>query len=196
MVKRNWLMIAGTMLLVSLFFFWPATPGQADGNPWHTIPHNAGHFRPPIHFGQVDEPIRPDRPGAGPQATTSLVFTPQNIQSAYNFGTYVGGSGKTIAIIDAFGDPTLTTDISTFDGKFGLTGANVNVFYPDGKPVITRNNQSDAAGWAVETALDVEWAHANAPKATIDLVVAYDDTFGHILNAIEYASGQSQLLSQ
>lgn len=192
MVKQIWLMIVGIMLLISFFVWSPATPGQAADDHWNTIPHNAGHFRPPIHFGQVDMPLRPDRPGAGPSATSSIVYTPQNIQSAYNFVTSAGGSKITIAVIDAYGDPTLTTDLSTFDSKFGLTAANVNVFYPDGKPAITRSNQSDAAGWAIETALDVEWAHANAPGATIDLVVAYDDTFGHLLDAIEYASGQGQ----
>jgi subtilase family serine protease len=191
MVKQKWLMIVGIIIILILpLSSIAATPVQADSNPWTTVQRQPGHFGPPIHFGQVATPIRPDRQGSGPSGTTAVVYPPLTIQNAYSFVSTANGTGKTIAIIDAFGDPTLNNDVSTFDSKFNLSQASVNVYYPDGQPVITRANNSDAAGWAVETALDVEWAHANAPGATIDLVVAYDDTFQHLLNAIEYASGQ------
>jgi subtilase family serine protease len=192
MVKQKWLMILGIVILFLLpVFSLTVTPVGADSNPWRTVQHQSGHYSPPIHYGQVDRPLRPDRPGQGPHGTTAVVYTPSNIQTAYSFGNLANGTGKTIAIIDAFGDPTLNADVSTFDGSYGLsTSWTPNIYYPDGKPVINRSNQADAAGWAVETALDVEWAHANAPNATIDLIVAYDDTFQHLLDAVNYSSDQ------
>jgi subtilase family serine protease len=44
------------------------------------------------------------------------------------------------------------------------------------------------AGWALETALDVEWAHAIAPDANIDLVEASSDSLAALFGAVSYAS--------
>ena len=187
MPKPKWLGIIAVLLLLPLFSI-AAAPAQADSNQWKTMHSQPGHFRSPIHYGQVARPIRPDKSGAGPTAT-SVVYTPQNIQTAYSFVANDKGTGKTIAIVAAFGDPTLAADVTAFNSRFSLSPAGkVNTYYPDGQPSST--NSSDAAGWAIETALDVEWAHANAQGATIDLVVAYDDSFQHLLNAVKYACGQ------
>ncbi len=90
------------------------------------------------------------------------------------------GSGVTIAIIDAFGDPSLSTDLSNFDVKYGLSAPSLTVINVGGTP---RRN----SGWALETALDVEWAHAIAPGATIRLYIGVDNSFAHLLNAINSA---------
>ncbi len=58
----------------------------------------------------------------------------------------------------------------------------MNIFYPDGVP------KKPNSGWAVETALDVEWAHAIAPSATIDLVIALDSSLGHIFDGISFVA--------
>src|SRR5439155_7369476 len=47
-----------------------------------------------------------------------------------------------------------------------------------------------AAGWSVETALDVEWAHAIAPKANILLVEAHSSSIGDLMSAVDYARNQ------
>src|SRR5262249_10492887 len=47
------------------------------------------------------------------------------------------------------------------------------------------------AGWAVETSLDVEWAHAVAPGASILLVEATSSAFSNLDTAISYAAKQS-----
>src|SRR5262245_57365662 len=54
-------------------------------------------------------------------------FTPSQITHAYGFDTvtFTGGvvgdgSGQTIAIVDAFDDPTILSDLQTFDAKYGL----------------------------------------------------------------------------
>ena len=141
-----------------------------------------GAIRPPIRYAAVAAPARPNKPGHGPKST-SVVYPPATIQTAYDFGTYAnsGGKGQTIAVVDAYGDPTLTADLAAFDTKFNLPTPTVNVYIPDGAPSATNSS------WAIETALDVEWAHANAPYATIDLVEAPDSSFQHLLDAVAYA---------
>ena len=96
----------------------------------------------------------------------------KDMQSAYGAtpllsGGY-GGKGQTVAIIDAYGDPTIYQDLATFDKEFGLPKANLTVI-----PVGTYEPSNGITyGWDAETALDVEAAHAMAPFAHINLVVA------------------------
>jgi subtilase family serine protease len=58
----------------------------------------------------------------------------------------------------------------------------VNYYYPDGLP-----RKSDS-NWAVEVALDVEWAHAVAPQATIDLIIGLDNSLQHLYDAVQYVA--------
>ncbi len=109
------------------------------------------------------------------QATPDLVipyaFVPSQIASAYNFTweyhSGYTGAGITIGIVDAYGDPNLAYDLKAFDELNGLPPANLSVSYPEGKP----GNGTYNASWALETATDVEWAHAMAPNATILLYI-------------------------
>jgi subtilase family serine protease len=99
-------------------------------------------------------------------------FSPAQELAAYGFNQLAlsqPGLGKTIAIVDAYIAPNITTDLTTFDTKFGLPTINLTVI-PDGA---TRSDPS--GGWELETALDVEWAHAVAPYAKIVLVEAAND---------------------
>ncbi len=112
-------------------------------------------------------------------------YTPQELATAYNIPSKLTGKGETIVIIDAYGDTTVTQDLNVEDSTFGLPAANLNVIYPDGQPVIDPTN-ADEVDWSGEIALDVESAHAIAPAATIDLVIAKSDQDADILSALQY----------
>ena len=113
-------------------------------------------------------------------------YTPNEIRQAYSFvplySRGINGTGTRIAIVDAFGSPTLSSDLTSFDSLTGLPSATVNQYFPDGPP-----RQRDS-GWATETSLDVEWAHAIAPAATIDLVVAFSSSLASIYDAILFVA--------
>jgi len=123
---------------------------------------------------------------ASPTTLGAPPFTPLELRRAYNFEPLylrgINGSGTRIAIVDAFGDPTLSSDLARFDAMTGLPNPTVNFFFPDGQPKRT------SSSWAVETSLDVEWAHAIAPGATIDLVVAFDASLGSIFDGIAFVA--------
>ena len=112
--------------------------------------------------------------------------TPDSIRNAYDIPATVdgvpAGTGQTIVIVDAFGSPTVRSDLETFSAQFGLPAPKLNVLYPAGKP--TWQGTANQLGWAQETSLDVQWAHAVAPGATIDLVVA-PTNYGNSLNLAE-----------
>ena len=113
-------------------------------------------------------------------------YVPSDIRKAYEFlplyAQGIEGNGTSIVIIDAYGDPKLSSDLSSFDSLTNLPSPTLNVYYPNGFP-ITRDS-----GWALETALDVEWSHAIAPTAIIDLVIAPNSSVGYIYDAISYVA--------
>ncbi|HEY1332024.1 MAG TPA: S53 family peptidase [Actinomycetota bacterium] len=101
-------------------------------------------------------------------------YAPFQIQNAYDLNTLYGqgldGTGQTIAIVDSFGSPTIEADLAQFDSDFGLPAPpNFNIITPAG-PIPPFDPNSDMFNWAVETSLDVEWAHSVAPGANILLV--------------------------
>jgi subtilase family serine protease len=114
-------------------------------------------------------------------------YTPQEIRKAYDVPSSSTGAGQTIVIVDAYGSPTLLSDLQTFDSTMGLQDPKVNVIYPGGSPTYNPLQSHLEWDWAFETSLDVEWSHAIAPQATIDLVVAANND-GNVLNgAVQYA---------
>lgn len=112
---------------------------------------------------------------------TGVSYTPEQIKTAYSYGSSTG-TGETIAIIDAYGSSTLTSDLNCFDTQFGLAAPNLNVVTPFGKVHGSNNN------WGLETTLDVEWAHAMAPDATILLIITPSSSLSYLVNdAVPYA---------
>lgn len=118
-------------------------------------------------------------------------FTPTSMQNSYNLPPLYAagneGQGVTIAIIDSFGNPNMASDLANFDTQMGLPHmcGEPGAACGPGTPTFTHvywngttqvkspppNSQGtglqERDGWVVETALDVEWAHAMAPEANI-----------------------------
>jgi subtilase family serine protease len=114
-------------------------------------------------------------------------YEPFQLQKAYNlaplFSRGIEGQGETIVIVDAFGSPSIASDLRTFDSQLGLPNPpSFQVITPEGPITTTPANCtsvysptgpdlcSDYYGWTDETSLDVEWSHVMAPKANILLV--------------------------
>ncbi|MEO7752751.1 MAG: S53 family peptidase [Terracoccus sp.] len=114
-------------------------------------------------------------------------YTPALIRKAYDIPATWTGKGQSIVIVDAYGSPTAQSDLDVFSDTFGLPRTHLNVYCPAGCPATMTAHKGQPAGWAGETSLDVQWAHAVAPEATINLVVA-PNNYGSSLNvAVRYA---------
>jgi subtilase family serine protease len=137
--------------------------------------------------GQLDQVI--DHPivryvpkGLAPAVSGPTGYTPSQLRKAYGLDQITGtGTGIKIAIVDAYGSPTIQSDLNFFDSTFGLPAITLTIAQPGGVP-------GPNAGWAVETALDVEWAHAIAPGASILLVEAPSTDALDLLSAVDYAT--------
>jgi subtilase family serine protease len=105
---------------------------------------------------------------------TEPCYQPAQLQTAYNeqplFKRGITGKGQTIVIVDSFGSPTIRSDLRSFDNAFGLPAPpSFRIISPAGR-VPRYNGSGIELGWAGETTLDVDWAHAIAPGASILLV--------------------------
>jgi subtilase family serine protease len=109
------------------------------------------------------------------------------------------GGARAIAIVDAFDDPNAYADLQTFSTQFGLQAITPSsfqvVFAPHGDVTpgsctgaATRPPTAKGTGWDLEESLDIEWAHAMAPLATLYLVEAQSNSFRDLNCAITIAS--------
>jgi subtilase family serine protease len=119
--------------------------------------------------------------------TPGCGYSPSNIYGAYNLnGLYAegyNGTGQTVVIIDWCGSPTIRQDANVFSKRFGLpalTASNFNI--------INVGGPSACSGVDMEINLDVEWSHAIAPGAKIDLVVPPTADFEDVDEAVYYAA--------
>lgn len=124
-------------------------------------------------------------------------YTPPMIQAAYNLNALYAegfdGSGQTIGIIDWCGSLTIQRDANAFSAKFGLpklTSSNFAITYI---PTVSTCQAMDQT----EINIDVEWAHAIAPGANINLIVPPSASFSDVdeaeLTAVVY--GLANVLS-
>jgi len=141
----------------------------------HALPSAPGIVHHPIHY-------KPNTPHLLPSG-----LSPTQLSTAYGFQAISAqGEGQVIAIVDAFDDPRIESDLAVFNRQFGLpscttsNGCFKKIYAANKKP--PKN-----AGWCGEIALDVEWAHAMAPKAKIILVEAASDSTADLYTAVKVA---------
>jgi len=96
------------------------------------------------------------------------------------------GGSQTIAIVDAYDDPNAAADLAFFSNQFGLpySASKFKVVYAQG----SQPAQDPTGGWEFEESLDIEYAHAMAPNATIYLVEANSNYNSDLFPAILVAS--------
>jgi subtilase family serine protease len=113
-------------------------------------------------------------------------YSPSEIQTAYNltplYAAGLDGAGETIVITDAYGSDSIAGDAQAFSSIYGLPAINLQIAKAPG---LNNNPHGVQRNWQFETTLDVEWAHAVAPGATIVLVLATDRA--SLDEAINYA---------
>lgn len=134
-------------------------------------------------------------------------YTPAEVRRIYGVSGLLRrgdtGKGETIVIIDSYGSPTIAADLAHFDAAYHLAAPpSLRVLSPLGTVPYVNNAQQ--SGWAGETSLDVEWAHAMAPGANLVLMTSpVDETegtagLGDFLKLEQYALNHhlGQVISQ
>ena len=150
-----------------------------------------------VGFAHCHALVSVDAHGNPSASISPTGLSPGTIKWVYGFTTSTAaGAGKTIAIVDAYDDPTAETDLGVFSSQYGLpacttaNGCFAKVNQTGGKSYPRKD-----AGWALEISLDVQWAHAIAPGAKILLVEASSNSFANLLAAEDYAKTHAQYVS-
>jgi len=118
-------------------------------------------------------------------------LNPVDLQSAYvlTSASSTGGSGQTVAIVDAFDDPNAENDLGVYRSQFGLpacTTAN-GCFKKVNQTGGTKYPKANS-GWAQEISLDLDMVSAICPNCHILLVEASSATFTNLAAAVDEAA--------
>jgi subtilase family serine protease len=135
--------------------------------------------------------------------TTPSGLSPAAIKAVYGYTTAsTAGAGQTIALVDAYGDPNAAGDLSAFSSQYGLAPECAGAATPPSCFNFTQVNQSGGtslpatnSSWDLEISLDIEWAHAIAPAASILLVDASTSSLSNLLAAEQYAAAHANYVS-
>jgi len=196
---------AGAVLVVlGVLPLSPALSAQAGTKPPKPVPTPTAspggepvgppiEVDPPAKDGNAHHPLLIQAQANGVDASPLLAsgtpagYSPNQIRSY--LGLTNNGAGQTIAIVVAYNAPNIAADLATFDSTYGIPAP------PSFKKVSQTGSTTSLpvtnAAWALETSLDVEWAHAIAPGAGILLVEAKDTSLANLDTAIAYAAKQT-----
>jgi hypothetical protein len=201
--------MARASLLLPILVAVVLTSGSRAATP---APPIATHPQPlcsPVGLGTPDDPLATclavgapigpttaARSFAGSPADVQLM-TPQTLHTAYALPTTTAGSGtQTIAIVDAFDDPTVQADLDAFDAWYGLPALpacagtlTTSCFLKVNQSGATSGFPAFSAGWATEIALDVETAHALCQNCKVILVEATTNSLANLAAAVDTAAG-------
>ncbi len=171
-------------------------PGRAHTNVEIVVPRGG--------YAGINPPGGASPDVGGPPQPRFLFATPASLACDYglvavtfncnpNFTTTNSALGsKAIAIVDAYDLTSATTDLIKFDQQFGLPATTFQKIYGTGSPTTCANgpavSSASGTGWDVEEDLDIEYAHAMAPKARLFLVEAASSSYSDLLNAERVAA--------
>ncbi len=134
----------------------------------------------------------------GSPSTTVLPagLSPAQMQAAYNLPSATAGAGMTVAIVDAYNDPNIESDLAVYSSTYGLPPCTTqNGCFKKVNQIGGGSYPGTNAGWSLEIALDVETVHATCPQCRILLVEASSNSFANLLVAEDYATANAQAVS-
>ena len=123
--------------------------------------------------------------GTGP-ALAPAGWGAADIESAYKLPVS-GGSGQTVAVVEAFSTPDLAADLAAYRSEYKLPACTtasgcLRIVNQQGK-TSPLPPSGVPFGWDVETMLDVSMVSAACPRCKILVVQATDDSFGNMAAA-------------
>jgi subtilase family serine protease len=129
-----------------------------------------------------------------PLATPSG-YGPADLQSAYNLAGASSG-GRTVAIVDAYDDPTAEADLGVYRSQYGLPACTTaNGCFRKTNQTGGTNYPRANGGWAQEISLDLDMVSAICPDCHILLVEASSNSFANLGTAVNYAASQPGVIA-
>jgi subtilase family serine protease len=155
--------------------------------------HVAGHMHCDA-FVRTDVKRHVQAHGVHAAASSVSGFGPSDLQSAYNLAgaAAANGSGETVAIVDAFNDPTAASDLATYRSQYGLASCTTSngclkIVGQTGSTSSLPSDDTSSDDWSGEVSLDLDMVSATCPLCNIDLVEASSDSDSDLGTAVNEA---------
>ena len=184
--------LGASAVAVSAVALSVVAPASAAPSPT-ALSNRSAHTcaKPAAGYAACSALVRLNNAGkVGALATPSGYGAP-DIQSAYKLSTSAG-AGKTVAIVDAYNDPTAEADLGVYRSQYGLTACTTasGCFRKVSQTGSTTALPATDAGWATEISLDLDMVSAACPACNILLVEATTASFSNLATAVNYAASQ------
>jgi subtilase family serine protease len=117
-------------------------------------------------------------------------YGPEELHTAYSLPTATFPSAtQTVAIVDAFNDPTAEADLGVYDKQYGLPACTTGngCFKKLNEEGKTSPLPANEGGWATEISLDVQMVHATCQSCHVMLVEAKSTSFSDLGAAVDTA---------
>ncbi|MFZ0630370.1 MAG: protease pro-enzyme activation domain-containing protein [Acidobacteriaceae bacterium] len=192
--SHNSITVSGTAAQVEAAFGTQLNRYQVDGETHFA---NASDLQIPAALSGILQSVRhlndfrpkpqihiPANPQFTAKSTNQHFLTPKDvatiydINAAYNSG--YNGSGQTIVVVGQ--SDISTSDITAFQNAAGLTVKNPNIILDPGT-----GTAADVPSDEAESDLDIEYASATAPGATIDFVYTGNNSSDNVYDSLQYA---------
>ena len=130
-------------------------------------------------FALKRDGLTPKAASVSPDAIPSGVgFGPSQLQSAYDLTSAAAadGAGRTVALVDAYDDPTAAADLAAYRSAAGLPAANFEKVNQEGQTSPLPSEAPTSDDWTLEESLDLDMVSSACPLCNIVLVEATDDS--------------------
>jgi len=145
----------------------PATTGAMPS--WQAM-HAARPACAPARVGEAQCLVLVQSEGA--VSPLIVGWEPSNLQTRYKLPSKSKGSGQVVAVVDAYDNPNVASDLAKYRSAFGLGTAKFRKYNEDGEQ---GNYPAGSEGWGVEIDLDAQMVSASCPRCTIYLIEANSD---------------------
>ncbi len=186
---RGVLLTSVAMLVLSQSAFAAPRPGASG--PFHravcaATPPRVAHCLADVVTNAAGAPL-------ATAATLPPGYGPADLQNAYNLASAVaagGGSGKTVAIVDAYHDPNAEADLGVYRQTYGLTPCTTQngCFHQVNQSGSSSSYPPTDGGWSQEISLDLDMASAVCPSCHILLVEANSSYMSDLGTAVNTAA--------
>jgi subtilase family serine protease len=172
-----------------------AAPAPAASHPFH---HSCATVKP--GRASCDALVRSDIAKSAQSLRAAAAapsgLSPANLQSAYKLPSSTAGSGQTVAIVDAYNDPTAEADLGVYRSQYGLSSCTTaNGCFKKVNQTGGTSYPATDGGWAQEISLDLDMVSAVCPKCKIVLVEATSSSFANLGTAENTAASLANVIS-
>ena len=124
------------------------------------------------------KPLLQSQVGTPDAIPSGVGYGPSQLQSAYGLtsASASDGAGKTVALVDAYNDPTAAADLNTYRSAAGLPATTLKVVNQNGATSPLPATAPTSDDWTLEESLDLDMVSSACPLCSIVLVEATDDS--------------------